>query len=124
MPALFAVVALGLATVGLYGVMSHLVEQRARDIGSRVALGGRPNDVRLVVIRESLVIAVVGLAIGTVGTLALSGALSGQLFGINATDPATVGSTVISNAAVTVLSRPSRYTAMITRWMPVVFSIS
>jgi putative ABC transport system permease protein len=89
MISLFALAALGLASIGLYGVMSYLVAQRTREIGIRVALGGQPGDVRRLILGESMAIAAAGVAVGTVATLALSGALSKLLFGISATDPAT-----------------------------------
>ena len=85
----FAVVALGLASVGLYGVMSYLVSQRTREIGIRIALGGQPGDVRRMVVRESLVISVSGLLVGATMSLALSKVVSRVLFGVRATDPAT-----------------------------------
>jgi putative ABC transport system permease protein len=85
----FALVALGLASVGLYGVMSFLVTQRTREIGIRIALGGKPGDVRRMVIRESLVISVSGLLAGGAISLSLSRAVRGLLFGVTATDPTT-----------------------------------
>jgi predicted permease len=90
--ALFAVAALALASIGLYGVMAYLVAQRTREIGIRVALGGRPGDVRGMIMRESFVIASVGLVLGILGSLALSRALSGFLFEIKPTDPLTYAS--------------------------------
>jgi putative ABC transport system permease protein len=85
----FALVALCLASVGLYGVMSYLVAQRTREIGIRIALGGRPGDVRRMVVRESLMISVSGLVMGGVISLALSRVVAGLLFGVRATDPVT-----------------------------------
>ena len=93
--ALFAFAALALASVGLYGVMSYLVAQRTREIGIRVALGGKPSDVRGMVLKESLGVAVVGLVIGTAGSLALSRSLSRFLFEITPTDPLTYGSIAV-----------------------------
>ena len=90
--ALFAIAALVLASIGLYGVMSYLVAQRTREIGIRVALGGRPSDVRGMIMKESLTIAGVGLVVGLVSSLALSRALTSFLFEIKATDPVTYGS--------------------------------
>jgi predicted permease len=87
--AFFALAALGLASIGLYGVMAYLVAQRTREIGIRVALGGQPSDVRGMVMRESMGIAVAGLLIGTAASLMLSRGLSGFLFEIKATDPVT-----------------------------------
>jgi predicted permease len=89
MVGLFAIVALVLATVGLYGVMSYLVSQRSREIGIRIALGGRPVDVRRMVVRESLAIALGGLAAGAVVSVALSRAVTTLLFGVSPLDPLT-----------------------------------
>jgi putative ABC transport system permease protein len=102
--ALFAIAALALASIGLYGVMSYLVAQRTREIGIRVALGGQPGDVRGMVMRESLAIAVVGLMVGTVGSLALSRGLTRFLFGITATDPITYGSIAVLLLVVSCLA--------------------
>jgi putative ABC transport system permease protein len=90
--ALFAIAALALASIGLYGVMAYLVAQRTREIGIRVALGGKPSDVRGLIMKESLAIAGVGMVIGVLGSLALSRALTGMLFEIKPTDPVTYGS--------------------------------
>ena len=87
-----AIVALVLASVGLYGVMSSLVTQRSREIGIRMALGGQPSDVRWLVVRESVWICIIGLVVGTAATLATSGALKSMLFGIAVTDPITYAS--------------------------------
>ena len=97
---IFAAVALTLAAVGLYGVMSYLVAQRTREIGIRIALGGRPSAVRMTIIRQSFTIALVGLAIGTVTTLGISGLLSRLLFGVKGTDP--VSYLVVSALLLTV----------------------
>ncbi|NOT09787.1 MAG: ABC transporter permease [Gemmatimonadales bacterium] len=86
---IFALVALGLASVGLYGVMSYLVAQRTREIGIRLALGGQPGDVRRMVLRESLAISLSGLAVGGIVSLAVSRLLTGLLFGVSPTDAAT-----------------------------------
>jgi predicted permease len=85
----FALVALGLASVGLYGVMSYLVAQRTREIGIRIALGGQPGQVWRIVVRESLLIAGAGLLAGTAISLALSRVVQGLLFGVSATDLTT-----------------------------------
>jgi putative ABC transport system permease protein len=89
---LFAIAALALASIGLYGVMAYLVAQRTREIGIRVALGGRPSDVRGMILRESMGIAGVGLVIGLASSLAMSRALTSFLFQVRATDPMTYGS--------------------------------
>jgi predicted permease len=89
--AIFAVVALVLAAVGLYGVMAYAVAQRGHEIGIRLALGGRPADAMRMVVREGMALVVVGLTLGTMGALALSGAMNGLLFQIDARDPMTYG---------------------------------
>jgi len=82
----FGAASLLLASVGLYGVMAYLVSQRTREIGIRVALGGRPRDVRLMVMRQSMRIAAFGLAVGVLVSLALTTSMRGLLFGISPTD--------------------------------------
>jgi len=87
----FAMVALVLASVGLYGVMSYLVSLRTREIAIRIALGGNPVDVRRRVVQESLLISAAGLAVGTLVSLALSSLMTRLLFGVSPTDLATYG---------------------------------
>jgi putative ABC transport system permease protein len=90
--AIFAVTALVLASVGLYGVMSFLVSQRSREIGIRMALGGQAGAIRTMVLREGVLIALTGLLVGIAASLLLGKAISGLLFGVTATDPATYAS--------------------------------
>jgi putative ABC transport system permease protein len=87
--AVFAGVALALATIGIYGVMAYLVNQGTREIGIRVALGAtRPNIVSLVV-RQGMALALSGVAIGLAGALMLTRLIRSLLFGVEATDPVT-----------------------------------
>jgi len=86
---IFAATALVLASVGLYGVMSFLVSQRAREIGIRMALGGQIGTIRRMVLREGMLIAMTGLLVGIVVSLLLGRTLSGLLFGVTAADPTT-----------------------------------
>src|SRR5262247_1907375 len=76
--------ALALAALGLYGVMAYTVAQRTPDIGLRVALGARPAQVRLQILREGLTLAAVGLAFGSVGAYALGRAMQSTLYGTSA----------------------------------------
>ena len=86
---IFAVVALGIAAVGLYGVMAYLVAQRTREIGIRLALGGRPSRVLSGVMTEGLVMTLTGLVLGLAAAVALSRVLQDLVFSIRPTDPLT-----------------------------------
>jgi putative ABC transport system permease protein len=85
----FAGTALLLAAIGLYGVMAYLVAQRQAELGIRMALGGRPGDVARLVIGDGMRMALLGIAIGTLASLALGRALDGLLYGTRPTDPLT-----------------------------------
>jgi putative ABC transport system permease protein len=83
----FALLALVLSAVGLYGVISYGVNQRTTEIGIRMAVGAEPKDVVELILREGLVLAVVGTLLGVGGALVLTRFLSSVLFGVSATDP-------------------------------------
>ncbi|MGH9850946.1 MAG: ABC transporter permease, partial [Blastocatellia bacterium] len=87
---LFGLLALGLACVGLYGLMSYSVLRRTTEIGVRLALGATPANVRWLVLRESLALVVTGVGIGLLLALAATRLVSGFLYGLQATDPLTV----------------------------------
>ncbi|MEN3330080.1 MAG: hypothetical protein V7638_4887 [Acidobacteriota bacterium] len=86
---IFAGVALVLAAVGLYGVMSYSVSWRTQEIGIRMALGAKRTDVLQMVVRQGMTMTLIGLALGLVGVIALSRVMVGLLYGVSPTDPLT-----------------------------------
>ncbi|MDX2153732.1 MAG: ABC transporter permease [Bryobacteraceae bacterium] len=91
----FAALALGLAAIGLYGVLAYSVAQRLPEFGVRIALGASPAALLRAIIARGLTLTLLGLAIGAAGALALSRMISAFLFGVTATDPATYAGTAI-----------------------------
>lgn len=85
----FAIFALLLAAVGLYGVMSFLVTQSTHDIGILVALGARRESILRLVVRQGMVLTVIGISAGLIGAAALTRAIAALLFNVSATDAAT-----------------------------------
>ncbi|UCC73742.1 MAG: ABC transporter permease [Gemmatimonadota bacterium] len=106
----FAGLALLLAAMGIYGVLSYAVAQRTREFGVRMALGARAADVRRMVLREAGITVLIGTGLGLAGGLAITRVMSGMLFDVTATDPLTFGSTIAVLAA----------TALAASWMPAV----
>jgi putative ABC transport system permease protein len=100
----FAALALVLAAVGLYGVMSYLVTQRTHEIGIRMALGAQQGDVLKLVIGQGSKLIFIGVAIGIVASLGLTRLMSAMLYGVTATDPATYVAVALLLAAVALLA--------------------
>jgi len=89
--AIFAGLALVLAAVGVYGIMAYLVSHGTREIGVRIALGASPGSILRLIVRQGIILAVTGVAIGLAGALAFAQLMKGLLFGVTPTDPATFG---------------------------------
>jgi putative ABC transport system permease protein len=100
----FAAMAVALAALGIFGVMSYAVVQRSREIGIRVALGADPRDVRGMVLRHALNLTLLGVAAGLAGALALSRVIAGLLFELSPTDPATLAAVGLALTAVALLA--------------------
>lgn len=100
----FAGLALLLASCGIYAVLSFAVTQRTQEIGVRVALGARPEDVLRMIISQGLKLFLIGAALGLAAALALSTALAHLLYGVSATDPLSFVSVTILLAGVTLLA--------------------
>jgi predicted permease len=111
----FAALALLLAAVGLYGVISYSVAQRTHEIGVRMALGAHRQDILLLILRHGLGLTLVGLALGVGGALYLSRFLESQLFEVQARDPATFLAIPLVLAAVALLASwiPARRAAKV-----------
>jgi predicted permease len=112
---LFAAIALGLAAVGIYGVMTYLVSQGTRELGIRLALGASSRSILMLVVRQGMTVAVVGLFIGLAGALALTRFMKSLLFDVKASDLLTFASIAALLTSVALLASyvPARRAARI-----------
>ena len=104
MLAIAATVALVLGVVGIYGVISYVVAQRTREIGIRMALGAAERDVSRLFLRHGLVLAVVGIVLGTVAAAALTRLMAALLFGVDPLDPTTYAAVAIGLGGTAILA--------------------
>jgi putative ABC transport system permease protein len=110
---MFAIAALLLSIVGVYGVMTHFVQQHTREIGIRLALGGEPSAMRRMIVGQGIRLALLGVAVGLGAALWGSRLLTGFLFGVRATDPVmlTAASVVLIALAALACIAPARRAA-------------
>jgi ABC-type antimicrobial peptide transport system permease subunit len=101
---LFACLALGLAAIGVYGVMAYLVSQGSRELGIRMALGATPRSILVMVVRQGLTVAAVGVGIGLTGAFGLTRLMRRLLFGTEATDPFTFTAIALLLAAIALVA--------------------
>jgi ABC-type antimicrobial peptide transport system permease subunit len=99
---LFGVLALVLAAIGIYGIVSQAVASRAQELGIRAALGATPRDLVVLSLGAGVRQALVGVVLGVVAALAMSRAMAGMLHGVTPTDPLTFGVVVVVTATVAI----------------------
>jgi predicted permease len=104
MVALFALTALLLAGLGIYGVISYMVSERTHEIGIRIALGAESSSILQMVLRQGLRLAIAGAAVGLLGSLIVSHSMAGLLYGVRPTDPLTFAGVALLLVAVAVLA--------------------
>jgi putative ABC transport system permease protein len=107
---MFAALALVLAVVGIYGVISYSVAQRTQEMGVRMALGAQPRDILWIVMRGGILITAIGLAVGFIGCFAFARVLATLIFGISSSDPASLAgaSCVLAFVALIASYLPAR----------------
>jgi ABC-type antimicrobial peptide transport system permease subunit len=101
---LFALLALSLAAVGLYGVMAYAVSQRTREVGIRMALGAQTTGILRLMIAQGMKLTLLGVGVGLAGAFALTRLMKALLFGVSETDPVTFAAIVLLLATIALLA--------------------
>jgi macrolide transport system ATP-binding/permease protein len=111
----FGLLALLLASIGLYGVMAYRVAGRTNEIGIRVALGAQPRDILRGVLRETMILIAIGVALGLPSILAAKRLLSSQLYGMTALDPMAIFGATLLLACVAIVAGyiPARWASRV-----------
>jgi ABC-type antimicrobial peptide transport system permease subunit len=112
---IFGLLALALAAIGLYGVMSYNVTGRTNEIGIRMSLGAQPGDILKLVLREILILIGIGVALGLPSIWAVKSIVAAQLFGISALDPLAISGATFVLAAVAIVAGylPARWASRV-----------
>ncbi|MGH9162851.1 MAG: ADOP family duplicated permease [Vicinamibacteraceae bacterium] len=107
----FGLIALGLASIGLYGILAYAVTQRQREIGLRMALGASHSTVMQLILKQGMTLVSIGVAIGFVAALLVGRVLSGMLYGVGATDPVSLiaAASVLGGVALVACYVPARW---------------
>jgi len=100
----FALIAVALALIGIFGVVSHLVSQRTVEIGIRMAMGAQNREVLSLILRQGVVVIVVGLVLGTAGALALTRLVGSLLYGVTTTDPLSFAAALLVLTVISLLA--------------------
>jgi predicted permease len=113
--AVLALMALALATLGIYSLMTYAVSQRTKEIGIRMALGGQVGDVLALVLRQGLGLTVVGVGLGAVGAVVVGRLVGGFLYGVSGSDPLTIAATltILVTTALVATLFPARRAARV-----------
>jgi ABC-type antimicrobial peptide transport system permease subunit len=102
--AIFALIAILLASIGLYGVIAYSIEQRTQEFGIRLALGANPSHLRNLIVRQTMGFAVAGILIGIAASLGLTPLMASMLYGVKATDPVVFTAVAVSMSLVAVFA--------------------